>query len=818
MAKTVNYDAIFPVFSIEDNRDGGAVAVLKDGRVAIGYRFEGVEAESITSGEYDALGSAFYRATRTLPVGTVIQRMDAYYTERHRMPKSVKDQTNAPFTQQQHGHLQERSVLHHTAYLFISFGNERQPRTNPANTLWARLGLPMLKDPFEGINALVERAERAAEEFTQSISLGRLRFSRLNSEGLENLYFQYFNLEFNRQPTTLNRSVQPDATYVAVGEKKVNILTMTGQPSVIYNTQPSRTGVDAPFVSNLALDLQVPHLLVTSFLIEDTEKVIGSLEFEQKINRNLDFLMTHENKIKMLELEDYIDGLRTDNKSLISVNLSLVVWNTDNKLREGLVQRGIASFRAMGGADVFVETMDTTNLFFALAPGNGYQNYRWLLMSGDNAACYLNCATNYRTANQGELLSDRYGNPVLVNLFNTDLNNQNSVVVGPTGSGKSFTMGYFMLQRYEAGRRQIIIDVGGTYYSLMTALGGRYYQYDPQNPIKFNPFGILVNSAGQYVPDGDKINFLSTLLAIIWKGYKRPVRQAERSVLVRLIPMYYEWYNTQIERDPGNPPTPVPSLVGFYDFLYQYLKEKEGTEELVRWHKAFDFAEFFTCLEPFVVGHYRDVLDAGENEDISGYRLVCFDMARIKDNELLKAVVTMLITELSLDVIRRYPKDVKYLYMDEAWSMLSEGMGDFVEMMYRTIRKNNGSMCIITQGVKEIEDSAVGPVIVANADTKIILNHQDTKQLDRVSAVLGFTKHELDKMRSIRVSKTWREIFIRQGEYGKVYRLEAAPNIYPLLTSKPAEREHLRDLTQEYRGNIVYAVRQFNEDRAAGII
>ena len=813
MAKSVNYDTVFPVFSIEQAPDGLPVAVLKDGRVAVGYRFEGVETEGVTSGEYDALGAAFYRATRTLPVGTVIQRFDAYYNERHKMPKGMQQRADVPFTQQQHQHMQERPVLHHAAYLFISFGNEKQPRTNAANTIWTRLGLPILKDPFAGIDGLVERAERAANEFTQSISLGRLRLTRLDAEELEQLYFQYFNLEFGRQPTALNRSVQPDATFVAIGEKKANVLTMIGQPSVIYNTQPGRTGVEAPFVSNLALDLQVPHILATSFLIEDTEKVIGSLEFEQKVNRNLDFLMTHENKIKMIELEEYIDGLRTDNKSLISVNLSLIVWNTDSKVREGLIQRGIAAFRSMGGADVFVETMDTTNLFFALAPGNGYQNYRWLLMSGDNAACYLNCATNYRTANQGELLSDRYGNPVLVNLFDTDLNNQNSVVVGPTGSGKSFTMGYFMLQRYEAGRRQIIIDVGGTYLSLMTALGGRYYQYDPQKPIKFNPFGILVDGAGQYVPDGDKINFLSTLLAIIWKGYKRPVRQAERSVLVRLIPMYYEWYNAQVE-----PPTPIPSLIGFYDFLYQYLKDNEGTEDLVRWHKAFDFAEFFTCLEPFVVGHYRDVLDAGENEDISAYRLVCFDMARIKDNELLKAVVTMLITELSLDTIRRYPKDVKYLYMDEAWSMLSEGMGDFVEMMYRTIRKNNGSMCIITQGVKEIEDSAVGPVIVANADTKIILNHQDTKQLDRVSAVLGFTKHELDKMRSIRVSKNWREIFIRQGEYGKVYRLEAAPNIYPLLTSKPAEREHLRDLTQTYRGNIVYAVRQFNEDKAQGVI
>ena len=242
MAKSVNYDTVFPVFSIEQAPDGQPVAVLKDGRVAVGYRFEGVETEGVTSGEYDALGAAFYRSTRTLPVGTVIQRFDAYYNERHRVPKGMQQRADTPFTQQQHQHMQDRPVLHHAAYLFISFGNEKQPRTNAANTIWTRLGLPILKDPFAGIDGLVERAERAANEFTQSISLGRLRLTRLNAEELEQLYFQYFNLEFGRQPTALNRSVQPDATFVAIGEKKANVLTMIGQPSVIYNTQPGRTG------------------------------------------------------------------------------------------------------------------------------------------------------------------------------------------------------------------------------------------------------------------------------------------------------------------------------------------------------------------------------------------------------------------------------------------------------------------------------------------------------------------------------------------------------------------------------------------------
>ncbi len=91
---------------------------------------------------------------------------------------------------------------------------------------------------------------------------------------------------------------------------------------------------------------------------------------------------------------------------------------------------------------------------------------------------------------------------------------------------------------------------------------------------------------------------------------------------------------------------------------------------------------------------------------------------------------------LTMDQIRIYPYDIKYLYLDEAWSMLSDSMGEFVENMYRTVRKNNGSICIITQGVNEIVSSPVGQAIIDNADTHIILNHTDKEAVTRLGKVL----------------------------------------------------------------------------------
>jgi type IV secretory pathway VirB4 component len=71
----------------------------------------------------------------------------------------------------------------------------------------------------------------------------------------------------------------------------------------------------------------------------------------------------------------------------------------------------------------------------------------------------------------------------------------------------------------------------------------------------------------------------------------------------------------------------------------------------------------------------------------------------------------MLIIELSCDIIDKYPKIIKRIYIDEAWSMLDGLLGGFIEYMYRTVRKCEGTISIITQGISEIQNSAIGTVV-----------------------------------------------------------------------------------------------------------
>jgi type IV secretory pathway VirB4 component len=447
-------------------------------------------------------------------------------------------------------------------------------------------------------------------------------------------------------------------------------------------------------------------------------------------------------------------------------------------------------------------------------PGNGFQHYRWLITADQIASCYLHWMTNVSGDKHGDYLCDRFRNLLQVNLFNTSQANQNCVVIGPSGSGKSYTMGNFIAQRLERGARQIIIDKGGTYRNVMYALNGKdfeqtYFEYSAEKPLAFNPFLLDKDSQGNYRLTSEKSNFLIAVLSTIWKGggSGSDLSPAERAIFKMILPRYYDHLNSDRKTAAG--------MHSFYHFLRRYQSEHNEDADYRSELKYFDMEQFLIVLKPFVSGEYQEVLNAAYELDISEYPLVCFDLDKINSDPVLYPVVTLLITELALDQIRKYPDQIKYLYLDEAWAMLSGKLKEFIEDLFRTIRKNNGSVNIITQGLGEIKKSSVGEAVLVNAATKIILWHEDSRLVDELASHLGFTTHEVELIRSIRIEEDFRELFIKQGEEARVYVLETSPHLDAVLSSKPSERNYLRKLIERYHGNLPYAVNQFVEEKSS---
>lgn len=816
--KTVPFDAVMPVRNFENDK-----VIFRDGRVAVGFRVDPAEMESWTAETYTAFQTALTGALRPLPVDTIVQQTHIYYDR----PYQPDPTQHAYFEGKMKKHFHERLVLFQQSYLFLSFSPVaiKTPKTNAINNLLARVGRSFVDNPFSTLVQTLETAERGASDVLQALQqLGGVSFSRMDAAQTHELYSRYFNLQFDGAvPTRQGREISGELGTVSIGEYKANVVSMVGQGRAAHPAVRNGYGVTAPMMYPLGLDLQCPHVLTQAMSIQATRAELASLDTDRKLNNSLSFLATQDNQLRSAEIEEFTAEVRAHNKQIVNLHVSVLLWETDDATRRENIERVTNAFRSVYDIESVVESYLALPLFFGLLPGNAYQiPDRWLTSTTDRGACYMHWATSYKTDPVGEYLIDRYRNLVQVNLFNTALDNQNAMVIGPSGSGKSYTFGNLIVQRFEKGARQIIIDIGGTYRNVVQSLNGddfdnTYFEYDPQRPIEFNPFLLTRDehtNAWQY--SDEKTNFHLAFLAALWKsGKEEGLNKSERAILSRFLKQYYQCLNEAATL--GQADEEFPGMESFYRFVQRYDEhmqqplpatggaaaqdpELRARQQYQKDMRYIDMHQFFLVLSQYVPGgRYERVLNAKRDLDLSEYRLICFDLAKVKADPDLYPVVAMLITELSLDLFRKFPSAVKYIALDEAWAMLSGVLLDFIESMYRTIRKTNGSVTIITQGINEIVESKIGPAVINNSATKIILRHSNESTLAQLQAPLGLTDHEMDLIRSVRSTEHFREFFIKQGTKGKVFGLEASPQLDAILTSKPNERNYLNQLVKFYQ-------------------
>src|SRR6185312_9301571 len=165
-------------------------------------------------------------------------------------------------------------------------------------------------------------------------------------------------------------------------------------------------------------------------------------------------------------------------------------------------------------AQLYDERYNLLNAFLAAVPGNSAFNLRRLFITNANYADYSFLFTLHtgepRNSHLNQeylaVLETSYNTPYFLNLHHRDI--AHTVILGRTGSGKSFLLNFLItnLQKYDP--HTFIFDLGGSFSSLTRMFGGSYLRVGlDSHDFKINPFGLK--------PTKRNLDFLSAFVRVL---------------------------------------------------------------------------------------------------------------------------------------------------------------------------------------------------------------------------------------------------------------------------------------------------------------
>lgn len=760
------------------------ILLSKWGDLTVAYAVELPEIFTLSNTDYATIHQSWVKAFKILPAGVYLHKQD-WFIEKHFAGGDLAEPTFLGHSSARY--FNERPYLSHECRLMLSFPAQgHQPGNSYHSSLLRKHTVPLETiDP-----AFTDRVNGICSQFARILcDTGFVACTRLDDAALVNLVNEYLLLGKDGLRRDLDFS-----DGLRVGEKYCSLFSLGDVHSLSsvcgprisfdkYSTDSSKFPVG--FVSPLCQLLPVNHLYQQFIRIEDGGSLKQRLE-RKKLRLQSLSAYSRDNAVGKQGVEAFLQEAASGEKQIVRAHFHVLAW-TDDPTKVQEVRNQCSAALAVIDASPKLETVGAAQLFWAGIPGNAADlpsNETFLTFS-EQAACFLNTETGYRSANGsfGIRLGERIqGKPVMVDISDEPLTkgvitNRNKFILGPSGSGKSFFTNHLLRSYYEQGTHIVLVDVGHSYKGLCELVGGIYFSYSDSEPICFNPFSGT--------PDAERKESIKTLLVALWKKDDEGFSRSEYVALSNALQGYYE------------KSVAVRGFDSFYEYLsdvYVQVVKADGVKD-----KDFDLKNFLYVLRPFYKGgEYDYLLNATEKKDLLAKRFIVFELDNIKDHPILLPVVTIIIMEVFLSKLRQLKGVRKMILIEEAWkAIMREGMAEYIKYLYKTVRKHFGEAVVVTQDVEDIVSSPiVKQAIINNSDCKILMDQAKYEnKFNVVQELLGLTEKERTLVLSMNRANDpilkYKEVFISLGgRQSKVYRVEVSPEEY--LTYTTEENEKLR--------------------------
>ena len=443
--------------------------------------------------------------------------------------------------------------------------------------------------------------------------------------------------------------------------------------------------------------------------IKRIDKCIGDMETRQILSEKAseaNSAETHRETMHTL-----LDSLQTENEALLDVTLTITAYNylNDNNYKK-TVRRSIltGNFKPSTLYGLQLEGFKSANIL----PLSTLKNYERGINSSSLAASFPFVRT-FVMDKGGIMLGENKTNhyPFIFNLWKRGnlYQNSNGMIIGKSGSGKSFFLKNLILNEWANGTRVITLDPEAEYLALTRNLSGNIIDVGNAKEGRINPFHIYKILTEEGTPADPVITF-NTHLKMLESFFKIVLVGASTDVIELINNLVVETY----ERKGINETTDCTELKAedfplFTDLLETLrLKDKSEYDSLTL--RDMRSAELY--LQKFVHGRYSDIWNAPSTLETTA-NLIDFNFQSLfanKNNVVANAQMLLVFRFIEQEVINareanRNGKNLRTMIVcDEAHLFIDAKFPialDFFFSMSKRIRKYNGSFIPATQNIAD---------------------------------------------------------------------------------------------------------------------
>lgn len=386
--------------------------------------------------------------------------------------------------------------------------------------------------------------------------------------------------------------------------------------------------------------------------------------------------------------------------------------------------------------------------------------------------------------------------------------NQNMVVIGTSGVGKTTYMVQKILRYFARGVKVFIIDPENEYTNIVEHLGGTVVHLSSNSSTKINPLEVF---SEQVMDEGpvdldmvlkDKIQRLLGFFQVL----KQDITQVEKAILDAVLREVYREagimkYKSFLEI----PSTAYPILSDVYEAIAA-LKARDSD----RYARIEDF---HYILESYVNGS-KTIFNGHTNINLQS-DLLSFDLKPLQNEADARGAAYLNTFSYLWDNITENTSENVKLFVDE-FHFLTQNpdAASFFYQAYKRFRKYNAGAIAGTQQIQDVLDGKmangqnVGEAVIGNSYTKVFFG-LDNKGVDDITEKLRMTFSEKEK--KLLERRKQGEALIIHGTQRAFMRVELTEE--ELRLKDPARYEELYEVSAAITPNYEERIRMTELER-----